>query len=86
MGQFGAHQRFLVAEILAHIDCLDERIEALSQEIVERERPFEKAIQHLDTIPGVGQRIAETLVAELGGDVGRGTWDASPARGILRHG
>jgi transposase len=29
-------------------------------------------MQHLDTIPGVGQRIAEILVAELGGDdVGR---------------
>jgi len=72
LGQFGAHQRFLVAQILAHIDFLDERIEALSQEIVERERPFEEAIRRLDTIPGVGQRIAETLIAELGGDdVGR---------------
>jgi transposase len=72
LGQFGAHQRFLVGEILAHIDFLDERIESLSQEIAERERPFEEAMQHLDTIPGVGQRIAEILVAELGGDdVGR---------------
>jgi transposase len=72
LGQFGTHQRFLVAEILAHIDFLDDRSASLSQEIVERERPFEEAIQHLDTIPGVGQRIAEILVEELGGDdVGR---------------
>jgi transposase len=72
LGQFGTHQRFLVAEILARVDFLDERIASQSQEIVERERPFEEAMQHLDTIPCVGQRIAEILVAELGGDdVGR---------------
>jgi hypothetical protein len=32
LGQFGTHQRFLVAEILAHIDFLDERIECLSED------------------------------------------------------
>lgn len=31
-------QRFLVAEVLAHIDLLDETIERLSAEIAERER------------------------------------------------
>src|SRR5258708_7276981 len=32
-GRFGAHQRLLVAEILAHIDFLDETIDRLSTEI-----------------------------------------------------
>jgi transposase len=70
-GRFGPHQRFLVAEILAHIDFLDETIERLSSEIGERERPFEPVLDRLDTIPGVGRRTAEIIVAEVGSDVRR---------------
>jgi transposase len=67
-GQFRAHQRFLVAQQLAHIDFLDEVIERVSAEIAERVRPFEEAVALLDTIPGVGRRTAEVLVAEIGVD------------------
>jgi len=70
-GRFGPHQRFLVAEILAHIDYLDDTIERLSVEIGERERPFEAVLTRLDTIPGVGRRIAEIIAAEVGPDVRR---------------
>lgn len=70
-GRFGAHQRLLVGEILAHIDFLDETIDRLSAEIGERERPFEVALDHLDTIPGVARRTAEIIVAEVGADVQR---------------
>jgi transposase len=70
-GRFGPHQRFLVAEILTQIDFLDETIERLSAEIGERERPFEAVLERLDTIPGVGRRIAEIIVAEVGPDVRR---------------
>jgi transposase len=70
-GRFGPHQRFLVAEILGHIDFLDETIERLSVEIGERERPYEVVLDRLDTIPGVGRRIAEIIVAEVGPDVHR---------------
>lgn len=71
VGRFGSHQRFLVAEILAHIDFLDETIERLSAEIEERERPFEVVLERLDTIPGVGRRTAEIIVAEVGPDIRR---------------
>jgi transposase len=40
-GQFGAHQRFLLAQQLAHLDGLDELINGLSREIAERLRPFQ---------------------------------------------
>jgi transposase len=70
-GRFGPHQRFLVAEVLAQIDFLDETIERLSAEIGERERPFELLLERLDTIPGVGRRTAEIIVAEVGPDVQR---------------
>lgn len=70
-GQFGPHQRFLVAQQLAHIDYLDELIERLNQEIGERVRPFEEVIQRLDAIAGVGRIVAEVIVAEIGLDMSR---------------
>jgi transposase len=70
-GRMGAHQRFLLGEQLRHIDALEDSIARVSAEIVERLRPFEEALERLDTIPGVGRRIAEILVAEIGVDMDR---------------
>ena len=71
LGQFGSHQRFLLAQQLAHLDGLDELIERLSTEVEERLRPVEDALDRLDTISGVGRRTAEILVAEIGLDMTR---------------
>jgi transposase len=70
-GRVGPHQCFLVAEQLGHIDDLDERIARVSVEIAERLRPVEAELARLETIPGVGRRTAEILVAELGTDMSR---------------
>jgi len=70
-GRMGTHQRFMLAEQLAHIDELDERIARLDAEIEERMRPFEEVITRLDAIPGVGRRTAEVIVAEVGTDLSR---------------
>ncbi len=70
-GRFGAHQRFLVAQQLAHIDFLDETLARLDQEVAERERPFEEHITRIDEVPGFGRRAAETLLAEIGTDMDR---------------
>jgi transposase len=70
-GQFGPHQRFLVAQQLAHIDGLDDIIDRVSAEIAERVRPFEEAIVQVDTVTGIGRRTAEVLVAEVGTDLAR---------------
>ena len=65
-GRFAAHQRFLVAQHLAHLDYLDEAIRGVSAEITERLRPVQDMLTRLDAIPGVGQYVAEALVAEIG--------------------
>jgi transposase len=70
-GQFGAHQRFLVARQLAHIDGLNELIAQITTEIAERLRSAEEQLERLDTLPGVGRRTAEALTAELGTDLRR---------------
>jgi transposase len=71
VGRFGPHQRFLVARQLAHLDELDGLIAEVGAEIAERVRPFEDAVDRLDSIPGVGRTTAEVLVAEIGTDMAR---------------
>lgn len=68
-GTVGPHQRFLFAQQLKHIDFLNEAVDQVSAEIEERLRPFEECLQRLDEIPGIAQRTAESLIAEIGTDV-----------------
>jgi transposase len=70
-GRMGAHQRFLLAQQLVHLEFLEHAIEQVSAEIAERLRPFEADLTRLETIPGVGRRVAEILVAEIGTDMSR---------------
>lgn len=70
-GVVGSHQRFLLHEQLSHIEELEARIHRLSAEIEARLTPFEAALQRLQTIPGVGRRVAEDLLAEIGTDMSR---------------
>ncbi len=70
-GRFRAHQRFMVAQQLAHIDFLDEAIEKVNIEIEARMAPFGWALDLLETIRGVGQRTAEVIIAEIGVDMER---------------
>jgi transposase len=70
-GRMVAHQHFLLAEQLCHIDALEDGIAHVSAEIAERMRPFADALERLDTIPGIGPRMAEILVAEIGIDMSR---------------
>jgi transposase len=59
----------IVGRILAHIDYLDEAIDELSGAIDEQLGPFAPAVELLCTIPGVGRRAAEVIIAETGGDM-----------------
>jgi transposase len=65
-GELKAHHRFMVAELLGHIDYLDETIKRLGEEVARRLDPFEEQIAQLDTIPGVNRRVAEIILAEVG--------------------
>jgi transposase len=61
----------MLAEHLAHVDFLDGAIARVSEEIAERLRPVEEAVERLDTIPGIGRYMAEALLAEIGTDMSR---------------
>ncbi len=69
-GRFRPHHAFLVSQLLAHLDYLDEVIETLSTRVDEVIAPFAEEVSRLDTIPGVNKRTAEVLIAEIGVDMG----------------
>jgi transposase len=67
-------QRFLLQELLGQYDQLDEAMARTTTEIQrqlqEGPDPFvPQAVGLLQTIPGVGARVAETLVSEIGTDM-----------------
>ena len=68
-GRFRPHHAFLVSQILAHVDYVEEAIEAVSQQIDVVIAPFTSALERLSTIPGVKKRTAEVILAEIGPDM-----------------
>jgi len=68
-GRFRSHHRFMVAEILTHLDFLDEAMERVSQEVSSRIAPFSKIVESMDLIPGINERVAEGVLSEMGVDM-----------------
>ena len=65
-GRVTEHHRFLLRMHLDHVTHLEELIGRLGARIEEALAPFAGAEQRLQTIPGVSQRVAETVLAEVG--------------------
>ena len=78
-GRFRAHHALLVGMGLEHAEYLeaaiarlDERVDALFAAHTNGAGvPFVEARDRLTTIPGVGKRAAETIIAEIGVDMAR---------------
>ena len=70
-GRFAQHHAVQLRQLLDHIDWLEDAINALDQRIVELTADRADMIERLQTIPGIGLRTAEVIVAETGGDMSR---------------
>ena len=75
-GRLTRSQRFVLNELLNQLDETEAAIARVSLEICqqmeENNRPFvHEAVQLLQTIPGVGERVAEVIVSEIGVDMSR---------------
>ena len=68
-GRFDRIHGIWIGAILAHVDFLDEQIDGLSDAIEEQIAPFVPAVRLLCSIPGVQQRTAEVIIAEIGTDM-----------------
>jgi transposase len=65
-GCFEEHHAFLCAAMLRRIDVLTADIATLDARVDELIAPYADAVDQLDEIPGVAQRSAQELVAEIG--------------------
>ena len=70
-GRFGEHERFMIALLLDNMDHLEAGIERCDTEIATALSAYAEDIDRLDGIPGVGVRVAEDLIAEIGPDMQR---------------
>ena len=70
-GSVGPHQRMMIASQLRHIDFVDQEVATVSAEVAARLAEHEEKIERLDAIPGVGRRVAEEVLAEIGTDMDR---------------
>ncbi|HEY2428420.1 MAG TPA: IS110 family transposase [Acidimicrobiales bacterium] len=70
-GRVSEHHRFLLRHLMSHLDALEGLIAELDLRIAAAMPPFAEAAERLKTIPGVEQRTAEGLIAEIGTDMER---------------
>lgn len=64
-GRIAPHQRFMLRQILDHIDYLDQTIIHLEEELDLRLRPFADTLARLQSAPGIQLRNAQTIAAAL---------------------
>jgi transposase len=68
-GRVSAHHRFLLQELLDHLEFVEGKIGRLEEEIATRLRPFEDVVRRLCTIPGVDRVSAWGIISEIGLDI-----------------
>lgn len=65
-GFMGEHQRIMLSLMLKHIDILEEQVLSLDKEIQEKMKSVSEQVSLGDSIPGVGERSAQVIIAEIG--------------------
>lgn len=63
------HHGVLVRKLLDHVDSLDAAVADLDAEIARRLEPHRAIVELLCTIPGVGPKTVQVLIAEIGLDM-----------------
>ena len=68
-GSFTGNQRWLLDRELLQLEWLEAQARVLEQEIERRVVPFAEPMRRLMTIPGIDQKTAWTIMAEIGVDM-----------------
>ncbi|USE39634.1 IS110 family transposase [Endozoicomonas sp. SCSIO W0465] len=63
--------RIVLTDIRDHIDFLSKQQDKLEEQILQGIEPWKEAWQILQTLPGVSEMSAATLIAEIGDDMGK---------------
>jgi transposase len=70
-GHFDANHARLARSMLRRLDLVEQALAELDAVIVDACRPWQRQIELLQTIPGVGPKVAQVIIAETGGDMSR---------------
>ena len=70
-GHFDAHHAQMAKAILGRLDMVEESLAELDEVIAAKCAPWAHEIELLQTIPGVGEKVAQVIVAETGADMSR---------------
>jgi transposase len=70
-GRVTDHHRFLLQLHLDQLQSLEDLIGRLNARIEAALPPCAEAVERLRTIPGVSQRVAEVVLAEIGPEMGQ---------------
>jgi transposase len=70
-GRFAEHHRVMLRVLVDHIDHLDAAICVIDDRVDVVMAPLTDLRERLITIPGVGKRAAEVIIAEIGVDMSR---------------
>lgn len=70
-GRFDRNHGFLLAKMLDHVEYMERTAAECDAQIAELLRVDQEHVDHLMTIPGVGRRTAEIILAEVGSDMSR---------------
>ena len=70
-GKLTEHHRFMLEGLLDQVTFLEAQMARLDARLEEQLRPFEAQLKRLDTIDGIDRVGAQSLLAELGPDMGQ---------------
>jgi transposase len=67
-GRFGEHHAFLARAMLDRVDACTVMEQRVSEQIDRQVQPFRRQLDLIQTVPAVGRRAAEVILAEIGAD------------------
>jgi transposase len=71
-GRVNDHHRFMLRQLLEQLEQIEKQVEAFDARLEEVMSPLEQQmIRRLDEIPGLDQRSAQVVIAEIGCDMSR---------------
>jgi transposase len=63
------HHRWLIGQSVDHAEFLDQQVEALEKKIELQLAPYRRQYELLQTIPGIKEHVAASILAEIGADM-----------------
>lgn len=70
-GKFTGHHKFMIEASLQHIKATEELIGKIDEQIEEKLKNYRQQYELLQTIPGVKEQAAASIIAEIGVDMER---------------